>query len=1302
MGRCRRRAILVRVLSACLAASAALPLACGSSNSSGTDEPAAQSDAGDEPKADVGAGGKGGADATPGDVASNESGDHSSGGESGIEASVDAADAAEAAEAADDAAFPEDAKTGNDAAEAGDAACGSMPEQCDGVDNNCNGAVDEGDPGGGLDCNVPGKAGPCAKGLTHCQAGQIKCIQINPPAPEVCNDIDDDCSGVADDNLTDIGAACSTGMKGACATGTSVCVQAALTCAQTTQASAETCNGIDDDCNGTVDDGMPGAGQPCKVPGVVAGTPCADGQSNCLGGANGCTQLVLPSTELCNGIDDDCSGIVDDPGVLNGKPCMTSQPGVCATGSTACVAGNTECVPDIAPGSQPETCDAKDNDCNGAVDDVPNLKLECSGKNPGAVNVQTWQCNAGACIVQQCLGVFRDCDGLPSNGCETDTSTNSYNCGMCGKTCLAPHGTASCSAAQCEVACNPGWGNCDNDPSNGCERPLTGDIDNCGACGNHCESTTGTASCPAGICQLVCAAGRADCDGTITNGCEVVLATDPAHCGTCGKACNTVGGIAGCAAGQCTIACSSGRGDCDGDATNGCEVNLNAEATHCGSCGTACSSVNGQAGCNTGQCSITCNSGFANCNGQVSDGCEVNLTNSPANCGGCGLVCSSNHGVAGCNAGSCTIACNAGYSNCDANALNGCEVDTATDPAHCGSCSKICSQSHGTAGCAAGQCTITCAAGWADCDTDPSNGCEVDLKNDPAHCGACTTVCNSGGGTPACNNGVCGIMCQAGLGDCDGNTGNGCETNLNTSLSNCGGCGHACSSAGGVAACNAGSCTITCNTGFSDCDGNVSNGCEVNTPSDPAHCGSCSSVCSQVHGTGSCSSGKCAISCASGWADCDANVATGCEQSTASDVSHCGTCTNVCNSTNGTPSCISGSCQIACNTGWGNCDGNAANGCEVNTSTDGTHCGNCSSSCGVAPSSTCASASTRRVYSAPGTCSSSTCVFPYVDSACNTPPSPVCASGTTLRTWQASGTCALGTCSYAYADSTCSTPPATTCASADVRRTYDAAGACASGACSYTSHDAACSTPPAATCVNNTTVRTYVNGASDCLNGDCVYSYTDTPCVGACTSGACSDPCGAVQLNYTFESGAQGFTHKSTSSMFSSDPWKMGTATLTTCHGGTTCWGAGLNSGYDTCQSAELDSPTIDLSACATSPLTVTLSFWHWFHIESDGYDGGLLQISSNNGATWQNVIPTPGYTGLVDSSTFTGCGGAPYVYGRSAWYGLVPGGSWTKVTLTLGTQYRVSAFRFRFVFGSDDDVTDDGWFIDDVSVTAN
>jgi hypothetical protein len=83
-----------------------------------------------------------------------------------------------------------------------------------------------------------------------------------------------------------------------------------------------------------------------------------------------------------------------------------------------------------------------------------------------------------------------------------------------------------------------------------------------------------------------------------------------------------------------------------------------------------------------------------------------------------------------------------------------------------------------------------------------------------------------------------------------------------------------------------------------------------------------------------------------GFADCDLDAATGCEQNIATDANHCGSCTNICIFPNATAGCVGGGCTLgACASGFGNCDGNAANGCETSLMTSNTNCGACGTRC---------------------------------------------------------------------------------------------------------------------------------------------------------------------------------------------------------------------------------------------------------------------------------------------------------------------------------------------------------------------
>ena len=89
-----------------------------------------------------------------------------------------------------------------------------------------------------------------------------------------------------------------------------------------------------------------------------------------------------------------------------------------------------------------------------------------------------------------------------------------------------------------------------------------------------------------------------------------------------------------------SFGCAPGYANCNGSSADGCEINITNSATNCGACGHVCALANATSGCVSGNCTIVgCNTGYADCNGSSSDGCEVNLQNNNNNCGSCGLVC---------------------------------------------------------------------------------------------------------------------------------------------------------------------------------------------------------------------------------------------------------------------------------------------------------------------------------------------------------------------------------------------------------------------------------------------------------------------------------------------------------------------------------------------------------------------------------------------------------------------------------------------------------------------------------------
>jgi hypothetical protein len=110
---------------------------------------------------------------------------------------------------------------------------------------------------------------------------------------------------------------------------------------------------------------------------------------------------------------------------------------------------------------------------------------------------------------------------------------------------------------------------------------------------------------------------------------------------------------------------------------------------------------------------------------------------------GC-LACFLNHATPLCSAtGECVIgACHSGWDNCDGNSSNGCEVDKRQNVNHCGMCNNRCLVPNAVPDCANGVCAVlSCNPGWGDCTGAP--GCETDLSRNQT-CGSCDTACPSG------------------------------------------------------------------------------------------------------------------------------------------------------------------------------------------------------------------------------------------------------------------------------------------------------------------------------------------------------------------------------------------------------------------------------------------------------------------------------------------------------------------------------------------------------------------------------
>ena len=176
----------------------------------------------------------------------------------------------------------------------------------------------------------------------------------------------------------------------------------------------------------------------------------------------------------------------------------------------------------------------------------------------------------------------------------------------------------------------------------------------------------------------------------------------------------------------------------------------------------------------------------------------------------------------------------------------------------------------------------------------------------------------------------------------------------------------------------------------------------------------------------------------------------------------------------------------------------------------------------------------------------------------------------------------------------------------------------------------------------------------------------------------------------SFENSDGGFLHGPITSGY--DGWHTSTQRNHTA-GGSSSWKCGADGpgGYASRLDAGLLTPQFTIGTNAR------MRFWHFYDTETGDipgqvYDGGLIEISTNNGGTWSAITPVGGYPArIIPNPSIDLPGGTP-VYGGAS-------GGFVQGELDL-SGYAGKTLRVRWRFCSDAYVAREGWYVDDVTVT--
>lgn len=396
----------------------------------------------------------------------------------------------------------------------------------------------------------------------------------------------------------------------------------------------------------------------------------------------------------------------------------------------------------------------------------------------------------------------------------------------------------------------------------------------------------------------------------------------------------------------------------------------------------------------------------------------------------------------------------------------------------------------------------------------------------------------------------------------------------------------------------------------------------------------------------------------------------------------------------------------------------------------------------------CLDAGTLRKFAPKGTCSVETgaCSYEYEDEECP------CAQGV-CKDCIADTDCEAGKFCYDFACRPCQADIACGDSCTDCTTSGDvcnaSSGTCAEcvsdGHCAAGSQcsDGACEVCKTADACGSSCApcgETTPHCLGEGMTGQCVECRSDADCSNGKSCNPTTNTCGVGPLcQAALDSAANslassnGWTHArmdGVTGTWNYDYWQYGKATSGpgSCHSGGSCWATNLTGNYINCQRADLRTPAMNLSACAGEAEDIKLVFWHWHDFwtgqwpsgGTNRYDGGLVELSGNNGTSWVAVPASDAnYSGTTNINPNMNQGFSTYacnnpnsfyVHNKAGYVGQ--SGGWKRVEVTIPPALRTSQLRVRFAYASgvssqytqqDPSPTRaaPGWYIDGVTIAA-